>query len=295
MTVYVKKSTDVGAPSLSNAAGSMITLLDYLLVTTMSWTKPYTGTNLAVYRSPSGTNQFYLRVDDTNATYSRIVCYEAMSDVSTGTGAFPTNTQVSGGMYADKSTSGARAWKFYSNGKIFYLFVQANGTNWFTTVFGDIESYKSGDTYNTIVIAQTAAATGGQNAAQLNTNLSSYQQTGHYIARAYTQIGSSLNCGKFSDYVRANSASAIGVNGMTYPNPIDGGLHLAPIWIGEGSGGARGLLPGMWNPLHSRPLADGDTFSGSSGNISGRSFEAVDFSTAINQCFMETSDTWGGI
>lgn len=295
MTVYVKKSTDVGAPTLTNTAGSLITLLDYLLVTTMGWTKPYTGTNLAAYRAPSGTNQFYLRVDDTNANFGRIVGYESMSDVNTGTGAFPTAAQVSGGLYLDKSSSGTRPWKFYSNGKIFYLFIQYNGTNWFVTMFGDLESYKSGDAYGTVIVAQNVAATAGQNGAQLTSSVAGSASSGHYCARAYTQVGTSLAFAKFTDYVRSANGGTIGNSGMTYPSPIEGGLHLAPLWMAEGAAGVRGLFPGFWCPLHNRPLTDGDTFSGVSGTISGRSFEAVDFSNGVNQCFIETSNTWGGV
>lgn len=292
MAIYLKRSTDVGAPSLTQAAGSLIALLDFLLVTTMGWTKPYTGTNKAAYRSPAGTNQFYLRVDDSAANFARIVGYEAMTDVDTGTGPFPTAAQVSGGLYLDKSTATAtRAWKFISNGTMFYLFIQANGTNWFLTAFGDFTSYKSGDVYGTCIIAQTASGTASQNAATVVTALASVT-AGHYIARAYTQIGSSKQFGKFTDSVRNNNSSAIGVNGMTYPSPVEGGLHLAPVWMAEGAEGIRGLLPGLWAPMHARPLTDGDTFTGV-GNLSGRSFEAFDFGNGINQCFMETTDTWG--
>ena len=121
---------------------------------------------------------------------------------------------------------------------------------------------------------------------------------GHYVARPYTQIGSSLPVGKFSDHIRNNGAANMGISGSTYPSPISGALQLAPVWISEGVGsavsGARGLLPGVWNPLHSYPLADGDTFSGT-GALAGRTFEAVCVQTVgTHQCFMETSDTWGG-
>lgn len=294
MTVYIKRRTDSGVPTLAPTAGSLITLLDYLLVTTMGWTKPYTGTNKAVYRQPSGTNQFYLRVDDTGTTIGRVVGYETMSDVDTGTGAFPTSAQVFGGLYLDKSTSGTRDWKFFSNGEIFYLFTKFNGTNWGLFCFGDLESYKSGDAYGTVIVGQTATATSAQNFSLLVSAMSS-TSNGHYIARPYTQVGSSTAFGKFTDYVRSGAATNIGATaGMTYPSPIEGGLHQAPLWMGESANGARGLFPGLWCPLHNRPLTDGDTFSGV-GGLTGRSFEACDFGSGINQCFMETTDTWGGV
>ncbi len=295
MTIYLKRSTDVGAPSLTNSAGSLITLLDYLFVTTMSWTKPYTGTNKAAYKQPSGTNQFYLRVDDTGTTNASVVGYETMSDVDTGTGPFPTAAQVSGGLYWPKSSSGSAApWIFLSNGKIGYLFVKYNGTNWLCVGFGDFSTYKTSDAYHTLIIGETSAPSSTTVFSNLATSITS-ANTGHYVARSYTQIGSAINVGKFSNYILAAAVSNLGAGGCTYPAPVDGGLHLAPVWISETTSGvgARGLLPGIWSPMHNRPLTHGDTFSGT-GSLSSRNFEAVDLGSAVYQVFIETSDTWGG-
>lgn len=291
MTIYIKRSTDVGAPALAAAAGSMITLLDFLLVTTLGWTKPYTGTNLAAYRQPAGTNQFYLRVDDTSTTTARIVGYESMTDVNTGSGPFPTAAQIASGLFLEKGA--AAPWKFFSDGKIIYLFVRPAAI-WYCTVFGDPISYKAADGFFTLALGQAAAANATVNFSLLN--VTAGQSTGHYIARPYTQIGSCQQGGKFSDAARTGGLTSMGSGGSTYPNPIEGSLLMAPAWISEGSAanGARGLLPGVWVPGHSHPLPDGDTFSGT-GVLTGRTFEAVDLSTAgTQQCFIETSDTWGG-
>lgn len=292
MTITIKRHTDSGAPALNNTAGSMITLLDYLLVTTLGWTKPYTGTNLAAYRQPSGTNQFYLRVDDTGTTAARVVGYESMSAISTGSGPFPTAAQMSGGLYWGKAnSSGDRPWLAISNGKIVYLFIAYNGTNYHGVGFGDFETYKSSDAYGTVIIGEASSPTTNSVFQALSTSSTS-TTSGHYIARPYTQIGSSLACGKFSNSILGGSG--LGVPGMTYPAPIDGGLHQAPVWLSEATlgAGARGLLPGIWNPLHSKPLSHGDTFAGT-GVLSGRTFETVDQGTN-GQLFIETSDTWGG-
>lgn len=290
MTIYIKRSTDGGAPALAAAAGSMITLLDYLLVTTMGWTKPYTGTNLAAYRQPAGTNQYYLRVDDTSTTTARIVGYETMSDVNTGTGPFPTAAQVSGGAYLEKGA--AAPWKMFSDGKIFYLFIKP-AANTFVTAFGDPVSYKAADAFHTLIIAQAAAGQTVINFAALSATMG--VNTGHYVARPYTQVGTSKQVGKFSDAPRIGSTT-MGSAGSTYPNPIEGSLVQAPVWISEGTvaEGTRALLPGVWCPCHDHPLTDGDTFSGT-GILAGRTFEAVDLqAVGAQQCFIETSDTWGG-
>ena len=292
MAITIKRSTDAGAPSLTNTAGSMITLLDYLLVTTLGWTKPYTGTNLAAYKQPAATNGFYLRVDDTSTTTTRCVGYETMSDVNTGTGAFPTSAQVSGGLWMEKSNgAGTRPWLLVSNGKIFYLGVFYNNVHWMMNAFGDFISYKAGDVFGTIILMNGSSSTATVFPSFV-TGLTT-TSTGHYVPRAYTQIGSSIAVGKFSDNVRL-SGSGMGGGGSLYPSPIEGGLHLAPVWINEGtSAGVRGLLPGVWSPLHSKPLTTGDTFSGV-GTIASRTFEALDLGNSNNQAFFETSDTWGG-
>lgn len=73
------------------------------------WEKVYSGTNKAVYRSQDVEGaRHYLRVDDTHNLYMRVIGYEAMSDLDTGIGPFPTNDQITGGGYLHKST-GANA------------------------------------------------------------------------------------------------------------------------------------------------------------------------------------------
>lgn len=292
MTVTVLRSTAGGAPTLVNSAGSLLTLLDYILVTNLSWTKPYTGTNKAAYKMPSGTNERYLRVDDTGTTSARVVGYETMSDVNTGTGPFPTAVQMSGGLYWPKSSTGTAArWIALSDGALVYLFIKYDNANWQGVVFGDFDSYKASDAFNTLIVGEASAPSGfATNIDDISASTSTVA-TGHYIARSYTQVGSSITCGKVSDATQ--SGPTMGSTGMTYPSPLDGALHLAPVWLTQASAtiGKRGLLPGIWNPLHLQPLAHGDTFSGT-GDLTGRSFEVITFQSG--QVFIETSDTWGG-
>lgn len=296
MTIYIKKSTDGGSPpALAATAGSYITLLDFLLVTTMGWTKEFSGTNLACYRPPVGTNRFRLYVDDTSTSTARLVAYEEMTSISAGTGPFPTTAQQSGGLYAPKSA--AAPWKFFSNGKIFYLFVLTGGY-WYAHIFGDFLSDKAGDAFNTVHIGQASNTSYPSKIGELTTNQAAVL-TGHFIARPYTQVGSSVASGKWADPVRSNNAATMGTGGTAYPAPINGALNMSPVWLGEGAAGTtsgpRGLLPGIWSPLHNYPLTPGDTFAGA-GDLFGRTFEAVAINTdTMAQCFMETSDTWGGI
>ena len=71
-----------------------------------SWSKPFAGVNKAVFRSTDvQANGHYLRVDDSGTTTARVVGYESMTDVDTGTAPFPTAAMVSGGGYVLKSTA----------------------------------------------------------------------------------------------------------------------------------------------------------------------------------------------
>ena len=91
--------------------------------------KPFAKPNVGVYRSldPASTRML-LRVDDTGAQVARVVGYEAMSDVDTGVGVFPTAAQIAGGGYWSKSTQASAAavgWNLVADGRTFYLSIRA--------------------------------------------------------------------------------------------------------------------------------------------------------------------------
>lgn len=258
------------------------------------WTKPYSGVNKAAYRLASGT-QHYLRIADDGtgaATYARCVGYETMSDVDTGTGDFPTAAQFSGGLYWYKSSTAdatARPWVAVARDSLIILYVDVSsngGVSGAAFLFGDIDSYNSSDGYHTAHIAgSTATVTGNANLHSLSTST----QAGHYVARSYTQLGSSLQVFKTSDQAKGNG-SFMGAGALTYPHPPDGGLYLAPVWIHESSNVVRGTLPGIWNPLHLSPLSHGDTFNGL-GSLAGKKFLVLRISNY--RIFLEISNTWG--
>lgn len=302
MPVTVYLSTDASAPTLNGTAGALINVLDACLVNgygskaAAGWTKSYSGTNKAAYRQPSGSNQFYLRVDDSGTTLARIVGYESMSDVDTGTGAFPTETQFSGGLYVGKSNtadSTSRPWCLITNGKFIYFlvnFTSATPPTGYGFMYGDVHSYKSGDAYNTYIC-------GG-----INTNIASHQignlvgsnnvaATGNFMARSYTQTGTSIAVSKLRD-IRGD-ATAIGYGALPYPSPVDSSMQLSRILIHEPNIATRGYLPGAYQPLHQRPVNHLDTFSGS-GEFSGKTFIAVNMNSfsSVGQIIIETSNTW---
>lgn len=317
MTVRVYRSDDASAPVLSGQVGALIGVLDACLVdgygskTAAGWAKEFTGTNLRAYRAASGA-RMRLRVDDTAAQEGRIVGYESMSDVNTGTGPFPTSTQMSGGLFVRKSATAnatARPWILIATGTAFYFLPYsedtvlgsgAAGNNSGHIFFGDFVSYKPGDAYNCIIIAATATgASGGRLGSRGGISLSSFSGLGgHFVPRAHTQAGTSINVTKVAlgDYSNTGIIGPNSGNLPAYPEMISGGVPLAPIEILESASpvyAVRGRMPGMWAPLCLTVGAHLDTFTGS-GELAGKTFTVAnsDSNGSSSRPAFETSDTW---
>lgn len=88
------------------------------------WEKVFAdGTTRAAYRSlrHADHNGVFLLVTDTGTTTARARGFESMSDIDNGMGPFPTDTQVSGGLWWAKAndTAGARPWNIAADDKRF--------------------------------------------------------------------------------------------------------------------------------------------------------------------------------
>lgn len=268
---------------------------------TFANTDAYTvDNNKRAYRQIAGTNQYYLRVTDDGtgaANYARARGYETMSDIDTGTGPFPTDAQVSGGLYAIKSAnvgSTARPWRCISDGKIFYLFFnQDSASDWNAATglfFGDYKTYKTGDIYNTLLCSSNSTAASGFAFGRVDAS-----QTGKYKARTYAGTGGSLAFYVWTLTYTLFNAAFLSVGYITYPDPVSGSLLMTPILFCENNALLVGHFPGLWNSLH--PLTsfnDGDIFSGAVGALSGKNFEFWKCTGGLATCgiIVETSNTW---
>lgn len=309
MTVRVYYSTDASAPVLTGLNGSLISVIDGCLVNgytgkaSLGWTKAFTGTNLAAYRAGTGQgNRRFLRVIDNLGQWARIIGYENMTSVSAGTGLFPTSAQFNGGLYVAKSSSAdniPRPWILVATERLFYLMVWHSDealygpNNCSGSFFGDFTSYKSGDTFNTLIVGGNDAGS-PQVVGRLAESAGNPTGTsnGHFITRSHTQTGTSIFAGVISSGDRTNGG--IGSPGFTlpFPNPVTGAFDLAPILVTQPLAQVvRGLLPGIWNPLHSQTtLQSGDTVDGT-GDLAGKSFLLLKFSNNSMPVF-EISNTW---
>lgn len=269
------------------------------------WTKPFTGTNKAVYRQGSG-NMRYMRINDATsgqgtAQSGRIMGFESMTDVDAGSGQFPAQTQVPDGLYFYRSSdSNARNWMAVATDRHLFMWVNNNGntngtycTAWY---FGDLKPRNPADPYATMIIAPT---NNGSDHGRFTTQAQVRNGAGvlgHYFPRSYTGVGNAVLAAKFGDCSFDSSTSGyIGAVGAAYPNPADGSLLMAPVTAFEPlTYCIRGMIPGLWAPLHGYALNQHDTLSGT-GDLAGKSFMCL-FSSysslAFGQFLLETSNTW---
>jgi len=209
------------------------------------WSKPYSGTNKAAYaRTDISATAMLLRVDDSATQYPSLTMYESMSDVDNGSGA-------SSVMYALKSnaaSSAARGWRFFADQAMLYFIIDSsNDTAWRSAwAFGDLISYKSGDAYHCVLIANPVA-----NAANYFNYLGTGTSSGLKIARLHDQISQNVSASKLSFMT-----SYLGYGGLTgSTNPVDNSMHAWPILVGTASY-IRGILAGTLNPIHNGNLGD---------------------------------------
>ena len=309
MAVTVYRWDDPYAPKLSASPGALINVLSACLVdgygskSGAGWTKTV-GTNVAAYRQGALGSGMSLRVNNSVSSvgYARVVGYESMTDVDTGTNAFPTEAQIAGGLYmtlSNTTDATARPWVLAADSGRFYLWVGHNvtTTTGLATVsyepmyfFGDIISYKPGDAFPTMLIANVTSSLSVN--VMATTSLMGVTLGGHYMSRSHTSAVGAVQVGKYAD--TSISMSAIGNGGSAYPDPVTGSFRVGRIYVNAGTvGSTRGHLPGLWAPLGIMVGAPGDTFSGA-GNTAGRSFLLLDSqnSGTRGRVALETSDTW---
>ena len=246
--------------------------------TSLGWTIAFTATNKRSYLQGSGSNGFYLDVDDSNAQYALVRGYETMTTVSTGSNLFPTVAQQALNIYSWHKSSAAVdcAWIVSGNSKYFRLMIDSNATVATNGLchyeFGDVITEVSGDAHNTMLT--------GTSSTWLSSGISSLQFTKEtvvtvtdkrYFPRLATGLGTAIAAGFHSDAAK-NTQTTLGVGVMPYPAQ-NGGLYIAPLTVHHNSS-PRGTIPGCYDICHARPLSHLDYFSGN-GVYAGKRFQAI--------------------
>lgn len=260
------------------------------------WAKPFSGTNLAAYKSTDPQAHgggMYLRVDDTSTTSARVIGYENMTAISTGTGPFPTNNQVSGGGYWAKSAnanSNATTWVLAADSRM-VLFFNAAGAAFnsayvqgATRGFGDLIARRAvGDAFATVINISPNATVSGQGVQGFD----NVPEAATYTPRPFSGLGSSELNAPISYTGSTTGASGVDSGGLgTFPSPIDGRLLLSRRFVARTLSGAnanpRGDIPGLYTVPQVglfEHFKTGDTIVGG-GELTGRVLVAVNTGTA---------------
>lgn len=228
----------------------------------VGWAKSFSGTNIAAYRPTDPTALgMYLRIDDTGTTTARVVGYESMSDINTGTGIYPTNSQVNGGNYWEKSGaagSTARNWVIVGDERAVYWWCCPNAATTVTSQgvlrgFGDMVPRRSGDAYaafNQGAWISQVTTTGDP--VDLFNSASTASSIALYFPRNQSGLGSSVSAYQFSESRRAvttdggKSGNQL-VNTSPFPNTADNGLDLERLLFMDPDNSVRGYAPGLWH------------------------------------------------
>jgi hypothetical protein len=228
------------------------------------WTKRFSGTNKAAYaRTDEDATAMLLRVDDTGTTTAQVRGYEEMTGIDTGAGLFPTIAQVAAasGLWWKSSAANAtaQAWVLMADGFRLAFFPMPTAASFrHPYLWGDLLTNITGDAYHCVL--STA-----QDAGDYPCNSVFYRDGSTYpayIARAYSQIGSAV----------AIKLPAVGITGClgvlgvcAYPN--NGRLLLRGEleYLEVSSLILRGRWPGVYPPIHAKPMTDLDVVANVSG------------------------------
>ena len=246
-----------------------------------------------------------LRVDDTGTINARVRAYEAMSDISTGVGMTPLESQAAGGLWWPKSATAnatARAWILVADARGFYLAVAPAGGDRYTLLFaGDIASLKSGDAYGYLLTGNQADQTSASSVPDGCVGYSHRSaRTGAYLVRAYTAIGQSTAAQRLGAHHNGSTADVYaGTAGYSlgaYPNGANNGLLTGALELH--AAGLRGTLPGLLHPVQDcgTSFATGATVDGTD-DLAGRRLLAIRTGPpaggTVGTVFIDTTGNWG--
>jgi hypothetical protein len=286
-TGYVKFAT---AASNGTASGTIT-----FKMAPMGWTKAFVGTNLAAYKSANvESTGMYLRVDDTGTTTARVVGYESMSGISTGTGPFPTATQMSGGGYWNKSVAATSSRVIYTvtgDSRAFFFHASIytatassdNRTNGSLHGFGDMVALRaSGDAYACVLSYRPSVDLTN------NSQMGSFDHGANAVMampRNYSGLGSAILTASYA-YV-GSSASSSGMDSTlgVFPSVVDGSLRLSRRFLSNDSSSdktPRVDVPGIYTVPQSNiagTFSHWNTAPGT-GQVAGRNLIAVTTSPA---------------
>lgn len=319
MAVVLYRSTDPGAVQLDGQVGSLVAVLDAVLVAA-GWSIAFTTTNIRAYRQPAAldsasTLRAYLRVNDAGpgvgvGKEARIVGYETMSDVNTGTNPCPTVAQLANGVFVRKSVAAdatTRTWIILADARTVYMWVLTGdaASTYLCWMFGDFYSFLPNDYYRVMIMGRktensavlTSDVDGGN--VMTGVTLNSAALNGHYMFRDASHAAGAIACGKIGDVGLGGGIDIFGgpmvmAGNLAYKNPADSNIYTPPIFVHHATGGntVRGIWRGQYHFGHAiSAVSDGATFPGTL-DLNGKTFRIIKQGGSAGVWTVETSNTW---
>ena len=302
MAVYLVKSTDAGAPTLSGTNGAGCTVFDYILNTVAGLTIAYTGTNKRVYSMPNG--DVIRIVHDSAVTgqayFLLVRAAESASAIDTIVDPYPTTGQVADGAcvvrVSTTNDATARAWwavvDTSATTGCFYFFADYNNGGYVSGSWwagGTQISCMPTDNYAAVMYTRNSNSTstgGGLNAANyfvggINTGTITHT----YLKRsADGAVKSCLSGGTIVGGSTSSDTFGSITNGPACPSSVDGKIRQTAISMsdqysqtatpGAGVELMRLYLPRLFQPLHGTntygSIPSGTTWSDSSYGASAK-------------------------
>jgi len=339
-TITVYGAANGGNNTTWTIAG--VTASDLTLTTTTTVTGEAAGNAITLYVSSNGPHKAVFKMGGGNLRYFQImnehnlggngttvgggsagsaaqypcmVGYESMSAMGTGTIISGATSMYAlaltrcGASYLDTT---ARNWVVVADNKTAHIMVQTGEatvpTGWSYAYIGDITSYVTSDTWNTMMLGQAPFAnltsdssSYGSVTYDIGTTVGYYDpfsssMLGHWLFRNYAATAGGKAFFKAIDPASGVNSTvfAMGsITGLPYPYGINSAFVISPIYAKEYDATnkpVRGYMRGLWGPCHNAPAANNDTFSGT-GVLVGKTFEVYRHRSA-GTFLIETSDTW---
>ena len=248
-------SFETDAPDGVATTGSAIT---FRYAPVGNWSKPFSGTGKAVFRSTDvQSSGHFLRVDDSGTTAARVVGYESMTDVDTGTGPFPTAAMVAGGGYVHKSTSAN------SSPVRYVMAADSRALNWAIEPgtqgsstprnsnvrgFGDpIALAPSGDVWSTYLSCVATSGTSFLESGSLHGQVANTTYGFTVTPRAVSGLGGAVVhlAVPYTGVTASFSGNDATLGGA--PSNVDGKIYLSKLCLRPSTGteGPRSIVPGV--------------------------------------------------
>jgi hypothetical protein len=234
------------------AAGTITTK-----VAALGYTKPYSGTNKAAYKSGDVTSLgMYLRVDDTVTKNAIVKGYESMTDIDTGSGAFfgATNSFWPKSSTADAT---ARPWFIVGDTRSFYFWSEPNTSTVsgvtsqaLLTFDGDIIPRRSNDAYAHTLVTNEADWTAVTSTVIYDAaGLAIDAREAFKCPRAPHGLGGQQMQGFYaaSRKFGSNTSSRSGKGSQFFPNAADSGVDFDEAVLTDlDTASIRGRMPGSY-------------------------------------------------